>query len=57
MLFSIIRVSMPVVMEVADTYLSILEYTVILLRLSRHVDTTPVALRLPSLTPLRPDQL
>jgi hypothetical protein len=48
---SIIRVSIPVVVEVADTYLSVLEYTVILLRLSRHVDTTALALRLPLLNP------
>jgi hypothetical protein len=54
---SVIRVSIPVVVEVADTYLSVLEHTVILLRLSIHVDTTPLALRLPSLTPPRPGQL
>jgi hypothetical protein len=42
--------------EVADTYLSVLGCTVILLRLSRHVDTTPSALRFPSLTPPRPDR-
>ena len=53
---SVVCVSIPVVVEVAGTYLSVLEYRVILLRLSRHVDTTPLALRLPSLTPPRPDQ-
>ena len=31
---SIIRVNIPIVVEVADKYLLVLEYTVILLRLS-----------------------
>lgn len=48
---------MPILVEVADACLSVLEYTVIRLRLSKHVDTAPLAFRLPFLTPPRPDQL